>query len=301
MRIVTGYTGSPHITSNADQGRNQGIFGTGSCVLNVGNKFEPTLDSVTQVSIKDGEGILQGVHFRVDPGTVDTVSIQSGTTGYNRIDLICARYTKDVDTGFEKVEWAVIQGTPSQSTPSEPSYTVGDILAGDLLAELPLFRVTFTGLTPVLADLTSSVGYIRPLSFLSSMPKAVAAGVQDVEVTGSSSADVTKSAFTIEEGTYLVPIRFEVSAAETGTSSKSTSVEWWLYSGETGTNHVSRGEFTVYWNGNSNDFSHYDNKVILLNVLAETKYRLRLKVNGTGLVDAAIYLGAFYKIMQRSW
>lgn len=151
MKIVTGYTGSEHITSNDDQALRQGIFGHESYVLNVGNKFAATLTDANTVQIQDGEGVLQGVHFRVLPGTVDTVNIENGTTGYNRIDLIVARYTKDAVTGIEIVNWAVITGTPSASTPTAPDYTEGDILAGDTQADFPMFTVTLTGLTPVIS------------------------------------------------------------------------------------------------------------------------------------------------------
>lgn len=164
MKIVTGYTGSEHITSNDDQALRQGIFGKGSYVLNVGNKFEATLTDANTVQIQDGEGVLQGVHFRVLPGTVDTVNIENGTTGYNRIDLIVARYTKDAVTGIESVNWAVITGTPSASTPTAPEYTEGDILAGDTLAEFPLYKVELSGLTPQMWPMfdphTGSVGGI---------------------------------------------------------------------------------------------------------------------------------------------
>lgn len=155
MKIVTGYTGEPHITSGDDQARNQGMFGGGSCVLDVGNKFNASLTDATTVTLQDGDGMLQGVHFRIEPGTTEAVSISPGTTGYNRIDLICARYTKDAGTGIEDVNLVVIEGTPSASTPSVPSYTEGDILAGDTLAEFPLYKVTLSGLAPTLASLTT--------------------------------------------------------------------------------------------------------------------------------------------------
>ena len=88
MKIVTGYTGSPHITSNDEQGKNQGIFGTGNSVLDVGNKFNATLTNANTVTIEDGEGVMQGVHFRIEPGTTETVNIQNGTSGYQRTDII---------------------------------------------------------------------------------------------------------------------------------------------------------------------------------------------------------------------
>ena len=156
MKIVTGARGETHITSNDDQGLHQGIFGDGNCVLNVGEKFAASLTDANTVSISDGEGVLQGVHFRVLPGTVDTVTIDSGTSGYNRIDLICARYTKDADTGIENIEWVVIKGTPSASTPTAPTYNEGDILGGDLIADFPMFKVELTGLTPVLSRIAVS-------------------------------------------------------------------------------------------------------------------------------------------------
>jgi hypothetical protein len=151
MKIVTGYTGTPHITANDDQARNQGIFGAGNYVLNTGNKLNAVLTNATTVTLVDGDGVMQGVHFRIEPGMTEAVSISSGTPGYNRIDLICARYIKDAGTGIESVNLVVIEGTPSTSTPSEPPHTTGNILAGDTLAEFPIWKVTLTGLTPVLS------------------------------------------------------------------------------------------------------------------------------------------------------
>lgn len=150
MKIITGYTGTKNVTANADQGLHQGMFGTGNTVLNVRNKFAATLTDANTVTLQDGEGVMQGVHFRIDPGTSESVTIQSGTAGYKRIDLICARYTKDAVTGIEAVNLVVITGTPTTSTPTEPSYTQGDILSGNTQADFPLWKVTLDGLTPTL-------------------------------------------------------------------------------------------------------------------------------------------------------
>lgn len=104
MNIVTGYTGTPHITANEAQALNQGILGSGNYVLDVGQKFSATLVDANNITIEDGEGVMQGVQFRIAPGETENVSISNGTTGYNRIDLICARYTKDPQTGIEAVK-----------------------------------------------------------------------------------------------------------------------------------------------------------------------------------------------------
>lgn len=153
MNIVTGYTGTPHVTANEAQALNQGIFGPSNYVLDVGERFSATLVDANNITIEDGEGVLQGVQFRIAPGETENVSIDSGTTGYNRIDLICARYTKDAQTGVEDVNLVVIKGTPTSSTPSEPAYNTGNVLLSDSPVDFPLYKVTFAGLTPTLAQL----------------------------------------------------------------------------------------------------------------------------------------------------
>ena len=147
MKIVTGYVGEKHITSNDDQGLLQGIFGTGNYILPVRGRFAATLISSNELQISDGEGVLQGVHFRVAPGTSDSVTIENGVQGMQRIDLICARYEKDTESGVESMSWINHKGTAAASNPAQPSYTAGDLLAGDTLAEFPVYAVRLNGIT----------------------------------------------------------------------------------------------------------------------------------------------------------
>ncbi|MST81122.1 hypothetical protein [Bilifractor porci] len=146
MKIVTGYQGKAHITSNDDQGRNQGIFGTDSYVTSVGQQFAATLVNANELDIADGEGVMQGVHFRIEPGEVDAAKLQNGTSGMKRIDLVVARYTKDSSTGIENVSLVVIKGTESSSTPAVPAYNSGEILKGKNTVDFPLYKVTYNGI-----------------------------------------------------------------------------------------------------------------------------------------------------------
>lgn len=146
MKIVTGYQGKAHITSNDDQGRNQGIFGTDSYVTSVGQQFAATLVNANELDIADGEGVMQGVHFRIEPGEVDAAKLQNGTSGMKRIDLVVARYTKDSLTGIENVSLVVIKGTESSSTPAVPAYNSGEILKGKNTVDFPLYKVTYNGI-----------------------------------------------------------------------------------------------------------------------------------------------------------
>lgn len=202
MKIITGYTGTPHVTSNAAQGFNQGVIGSGNYMLDVGNKFAAVLTDATTVTISDGEGVMQGVHFRIDPGTSESVTIQSGTAGYDRIDLICARYTKDAVTGIEAVNLVVLTGTPS-ATPVEPAYTQGDILGGDTLAEFPLYEVDVNGLTP----------HIQRLARIKPVPNSIEtlfnlSGTASVASSGSYAQSLT-----LEKGVWLLEVDFTMSFA----------------------------------------------------------------------------------------
>jgi hypothetical protein len=153
MNIVTGYRGTPHITSNEMQALNQGIFGRENYVLNVGQQFAATLVNATTVSIADGEGVIQGVQFRIPPGETENVTITSGTEGYKRIDYICARYEKSTITGIESVNLVVVQGVPDASSPSAPTINTGDVLLGASPVDFPLYEVDINDLTPTLKQL----------------------------------------------------------------------------------------------------------------------------------------------------
>lgn len=186
MQIVTGYKGEAHISSNDEQGKNQGIFGTGSYVLNIGSKFAATAITANDIQIADGEGVMQGVHFRVDPGTYDTVTIENGEQGVKRKDLIVCRYTKNASTGVETTEWVVIKGTPAASNPVRPSATSGNILAGDVVADMPFYEVNLnginlSGITPLFStlvpqeELLSRLGVTESGNFIMSNGVAIPA------------------------------------------------------------------------------------------------------------------------------
>lgn len=146
MNIITGYRGEPHITSTQDRAQNQGTYGTGSYILDVGQKLAATIVSANEIRIRDGVLSHQGCIANIEQGAYDSLEISNGTQGMSRIDLIVARYTKDAETNIEEMELVVIEGTPAASSPSVPSYNTGDIQAGDSPVDMPLYRVNISGI-----------------------------------------------------------------------------------------------------------------------------------------------------------
>ena len=159
MNIITGYKGTPHINAQQDRDINSAIFTDGVYILNIGSKMSATIVSANEVTIADGLIIAQGCAAEIARGTSESMTIDNGTQGQLRKDLIVLRYTKDASTGVEDMALAVIKGTPATSNPSVPTYTSGSIADGDTLVEFPLYTVNISGIT--IQSVTRNAGYIE--------------------------------------------------------------------------------------------------------------------------------------------
>ena len=145
MNIITGYRGEPHITSDQDRAKNEGAFGTGMYILDVGDQLAAEVISANEIRIRDGVLCMNGCVANITEGAYDSCTISNGTQGMLRSDLIVARYTKDAETNIEDISLVVIEGTPAASSPSDPSYNNGDIQQGDSPVDFPLYRVNING------------------------------------------------------------------------------------------------------------------------------------------------------------
>ena len=146
MDIITGYTGSPHVTAEQDRDINIGIFGNESYVLQTGSQLTAEVSSNNEIKVRDGVIMHQGCAASIKKNTYDSLTITNGSQGMKRVDLIVARYSRDPSTNVESLALKVIQGTPSENSPTVPGYTTGDIQSGDLVADMPLYQVILNGL-----------------------------------------------------------------------------------------------------------------------------------------------------------
>ena len=157
MELVTGRAGSPHITSQQDRQKHQGIWGDGAYILATGNQLEPQVQSSNKILIKDGALMFQGAIFSVKVGTTDEITINNGNQGMQRKDLVVARYTYDSAQQKESAEWIVIQGEPAASNPVAPSSTSGDIQEGDTTVDCPFMIVNLDGINVTGVDIIPEV------------------------------------------------------------------------------------------------------------------------------------------------
>lgn len=169
MKIVSGKTGTPHVTSEQFRQIIEGTVGQGSYILTSGENLEPELASNNMLKIRGGMMSHHGNVSCVELNTYDEVTLTNGSQGVKRIDLVVNRYTRNDETGLEKNEWIVIIGTPDASSPKVPQHTIGNLRNGDLIDDCPVFEVHYDGinvtevkkLLPVMDNLESLNGKLK--------------------------------------------------------------------------------------------------------------------------------------------
>ena len=163
VKLMTGATGEQNIQAADDRECLAGITGRDSYVFPTGSKLKATLVDANTVTIGTGAGSLQGSRFRCS--TTTTVTIQSGTQGQYRRDIVGLRFKRE-SSGRESMEFQVLTGDPASSdgAASDPSYTEGDLLAGDAEAFMPLYRVKLSGINA--ADPEPLFSVLTPLADL---------------------------------------------------------------------------------------------------------------------------------------
>ncbi|CAM3724883.1 hypothetical protein CLOSCI_00275 [[Clostridium] scindens ATCC 35704] len=152
MELITGVSATDHIDSQDDADFQKAITGPDNYVLNIGRKMEAELLSNNVVRVHDGSLIHQGRHVIIPEGESEEVIIEYGTQGEKRIDLIVSVYSKDTTSGIETEFLKSINGTPSVDSPAIPSHIDGNIRAGDIYSEFPLYKVTLDGINIVSID-----------------------------------------------------------------------------------------------------------------------------------------------------
>lgn len=140
FEIVDGMTGTKHISSDDLATLNDAIIGGGYYVWDYANTFWLTMSSANKAVIFPGVGMVDGKRFW-NSGAV-TLTVDSGTQGKKRNDIVVARYSR-TSAGIESVDPVVIKGTPTTGAPTDPAVTTKD---------LKLWRIPIDGLnvgTPV--------------------------------------------------------------------------------------------------------------------------------------------------------
>ena len=212
MKIITGYTGEPHVKSDHDRAVYRGIVGEGSYILNVGSKLAAEVISANEIRIRDGVLSHQGCFGIVETGTYDTLTIANGAQGMQRKDLIVCRYQK---TGnIESMSFVVIQGTPAASNPATPAYNEGLIADGDSPVDFPLYVINLGGIAITSVDkiATEVAGVAEIIGDLTAQISEMEQSVEDTLTDYMVRVDVPLGACTCVPNTGTVDAYVDISS-----------------------------------------------------------------------------------------
>lgn len=134
-----------HVYAEDDAAIFQSIVGADG-VFDIGKKCAATILSNNQVRVEDGVVCIGGHFARIPYGDYADCSIANGQSGYNRNDIIVA---KIVSTGFGGIDTMTCEVKQGEAgvTASDPTITKGNMYAGELEREFPLYRVRIEGLS----------------------------------------------------------------------------------------------------------------------------------------------------------
>lgn len=190
FEIVDGMTGTKHISSDDLSALNVATIGKADCVLNYGDNFKMTMTNANTATLGTGVGMVGGKRFWNQAAT--SLTVQSGTQGQKRNDLVVARYAK-TSTGIESITPVVIKGTPTTGTAADPEVTAND---------LKLWRVPLNGIS-----VGDPVKLFEPVASLATLRDSVSQG-RDPSLDRSGNADGWYySLVHIERDNYMLTIQ----------------------------------------------------------------------------------------------
>ena len=164
MELIDGYKGSAHIKASQVGLHNQGLIGPDSYILSKGNNLGYQKISGNKIRILDGIVVIQGRRGYIKPGLYEEVTIENGSQGEYRKDIIAIQYSKASDNGVESFDLVVIKGTSSTGTPALPTLTSSDINNEGMLHQEALYVVTVSD-----ATITSVEGQLETLCSMADM------------------------------------------------------------------------------------------------------------------------------------
>ena len=160
MELITGRTGQQHVYAIDDAEIYKMFLGSGDFILPTGNQLSASMVGANTVRVFDGSIMMQGRLAKIRPADgYDTLTLDNGTAGYKRVDLIVAEYSQydveeviEMDSGpvpvtetYEQVILKVVKGSLDAAQYIEPSITTGNIDAGDT-HQVKLFAVQLDGI-----------------------------------------------------------------------------------------------------------------------------------------------------------
>lgn len=158
-QIIDGYCDFDNVTADMIARHNMSMYGTDDYVLQVDECLGYELVSNNEIHVKDGMFVIQGRRGCIKKGTTDLCVIENGAQAVNRNDIIVIEYSKDEVTMLESHTTKVVKGVAAEEA-VDPELITGDINAGAVLHQMPLYRVKIEGLNVVAVEQLFEIGSV---------------------------------------------------------------------------------------------------------------------------------------------
>ncbi len=116
ITIYTASTENPHIYAEDEAQHNRAWLGNGgSGIEDVDNLLACIKADNNTVRLASGRYAMQGYELCVENGTTEELSVDSGTSGQYRRDLVVAHFTRGGGTVSDKLAFEILKGIPTLS------------------------------------------------------------------------------------------------------------------------------------------------------------------------------------------
>ena len=156
ITINTPPEAAAHIYAEDDAAIYQALIGSDR-VLDIGEKFKAEVINSNTVRVYNGVVVVGGHVARIVPGDYQDMTIENGTAGKKRNDLIVARFMTTGNAGTDTYTLAVVKGAAGD-TAADPSLVQGDLYNGAKQRELALWRVKMDGVNITDTERVAPVG-----------------------------------------------------------------------------------------------------------------------------------------------
>ena len=152
--LIDGAMGRPHVNALDIRMHNASLFGDGVYITEGLDGLPVTVVDANTVSVGRGVMLINGA--RITQEEKIDLTIESGSQGMNRNDLLVATYTYDAaNTRCEDVNLEIVTGTPTAGTATDPAIHSGtlldinnaDLVEGVSTVQIPIARIPLTGTT----------------------------------------------------------------------------------------------------------------------------------------------------------
>ena len=149
MKAITIYTpdtATPHIYAEDDAQIHRALIGNSGITL-ADNQLACSVVNSNTVRLASGLYSMQGYMLSVQPGTTQDLTVDSGSAGAYRHDLVVAEFVRGGGTTADAFVFKIVKGTnaTSESGATDPALTQDNLITGGSVRQEALYRLSISG------------------------------------------------------------------------------------------------------------------------------------------------------------